>query len=344
MMMKNIFFSVAVFLILSNVACTNSRNAVPIVDKTKENISKGILKGTLTDDVKLTKPTYKLMGSFIVKDGAKLTIPAGTKIEVESKGTEVYIAVLRGGQIFVKGTAEKPVVIASKMARAGDWGGLVICGKAETTSGVDATAEVGGFKYGGTKINDSSGSITYLVVKGTGAQINAESQYNGISFYAVGNGTKVENIAVMDGADDGLEFFGGSVNATNIYLENNEDDSVDWTEGWNGMLTTIYISHTKTGFSTAIEGDKENGNPKLNGLTAVNTVPNFGKALQFKKQSGATITNLWLEGYKTNIDMKDGGALSNVKIEGKSASTTATYQKSGAKIDPISWAWKNANL
>jgi hypothetical protein len=306
------------------------------------SIPTSILQGAVTGKVTLdASVSYKLNSSYIVQDGGELVIPAGTKIEARNGGTGVYIAVLKGGKIDIQGTAAKPVVLSSASGTAGDWGGLTICGDATTTAGVDAEAEVGGFIYGGTNDADNSGSIKYLVIRGTGAQINSESQYNGISFYAVGSGTTIENISVIDGADDGVEFFGGSVSASNIYLENNEDDSVDWTEGWNGTLTNTYISHTVSGFSTAFEGDKDNKNPKFINLTAISTVGGIG--LQFKKTSGGTITNIWLEGYTTNIDMKDGGALENVIIDGVAASTTAEY-KTGTKVDVSTWSWKSAGL
>jgi hypothetical protein len=300
------------------------------------------LQGTVAGKVTLDAAiVYVLNSSYIVKAGGELVIPAGTKIQAEAGGTGVYIAILKGGKIDIQGTADNPVVISSTAALGGDWGGLTICGDATTSAGVDAEAEVGGFIYGGTNDADSSGSITYLVIKGTGAQINADSQYNGISLYAVGSGTTIENVSVINGSDDGVEFFGGTVSASNIYLENNEDDAVDWTEGWNGTVTNTYISHTVSGFSTAFEGDKENGNPKFINLTAISTVG--GTGLQFKKNSGATITNIWLEGYAPNIDMKDDGALSNVQIDGADASTTADY-KTGAKVDISTWTWRNAGL
>ena len=306
------------------------------------SIPTSILQGAVTGKVTLdASVSYKLNSSYIVQDGGELVIPAGTKIEARNGGTGVYIAVLKGGKIDIQGTATNPVVLSSVSGNAGDWGGLTICGDATTTAGVDAEAEVGGFIYGGTNDADNSGSIKYLVIRGTGAQINSESQYNGISFYAVGSGTTIENISVIDGADDGVEFFGGTVSAANIYLENNEDDSVDWTEGWNGTLTNTYISHTVSGFSTAFEGDKDNLNPKFINLTAISTVGGIG--LQFKKTSGGTITNIWLEGYTTNIDMKDGGALENVIIDGVAASTTAEY-KTGTKVDVSTWSWKSAGL
>ena len=306
------------------------------------SIPTSVLQGTVTSKVTLDASiVYSLNSSYIVQDGGELVIPAGTKIEARDGGTGVYIAVLKGGKIDIQGTATNPVVISSSSATAGDWGGLTICGDATTSAGVDAEAEVGGFIYGGTNDTDNSGSIKYLVIKGTGAQINADSQYNGISFYGVGSGTTIENVSVINGADDGLEFFGGTVSATNVYLENNEDDSVDWTEGWNGTITNTYISHTIAGFSTAFEGDKVNGNPKFVNLTAISTVG--GTALQFKKTSGGTITNIWLEGYDTNIDMKDDGPLANVIIDGVAASTTADY-KTGTKVDVSTWSWKSAGL
>ncbi len=300
------------------------------------------LQGTIASKVTLDPSIlYILSSSYIVQAGGELIIPAGTKIQAEAGGTDVYIAILKGAKIDVQGTAENPVVISSVSASGGDWGGLTICGDASTSAGIDAQAEVGGFIYGGSNDADNSGSIKYLVIKGTGAQINADSQYNGISLYAVGSGTTIENISVINGADDGVEFFGGTVSASNLYLENNEDDSVDWTEGWNGTITNTYISHTVAGFSTAFEGDKVNGNPQFVNLTVISTVG--GTALQFKKQSGGTITNIWLEGYDTNIDMKDGGALSNVQIDGTDASTTADY-KTGTKVAVSSWTWKSAGL
>jgi len=300
------------------------------------------LSGTLNTSLTLdSSKKYRLSSSYIVEAGGKLTIPAGTKISARAGGVDVYLAVLIDGEIDIQGTISDPVVMSSVAGNPGDWGGLTICGKATTTSGANSTAEVGGFIYGGTTDGDSSGSIKNLVIRGTGAAINADSEYNGISLYAVGSGTTIENVAVINGADDGIEFFGGTVSVTNIYLDNNEDDAVDWTEGWNGTVTNTYISHTIDNFSTAFEGDKENGNPIFTNVTAISTTG--GIALQFKKQSGATITNLYLSGYGTNIDMANDGPLANVIIDGVAATLTGTYN-SGSQVDISSWTWINAEL
>lgn len=308
----------------------------------RSSVDSNLLQGTVTKTVTLDPEiAYTLNSSYIVQDGGKLVIPAGTKIIARDGGTDVYIAVLKGGMIDIQGTEDNPVVISSAEANPGDWGGLTIVGDATTTEGVNATAEVGGFIYGGNNDADNSGSIKNLVISGTGAQINSESQYNGISFYAVGSGTTVENIAVINGADDGVEFFGGTVSASNLYLENLEDDAIDWTEGWNGTVTNTYVKHSIDSFSTAVEADGANHNPKLINFTAVST--SGGTALQFKKESGATISNLYLEGYDTNVDMRDGGALSNVKIDGANAGANIEY-KSGTKVDLSEWTWINASL
>ncbi|NJX16741.1 hypothetical protein [Tamlana crocina] len=304
----------------------------------ESNVLQGAVTGTVTLDASIN---YSLNSSYIVQSGAKLIIPAGTKITARAGGTGVYLAVLQGGKIEINGEPNNPVVISSPNGEPGDWGGLTICGNATTTAGVNATAEIGGFIYGGTQDDDDSGIIKNLVIKGTGAQINSESQYNGISLYAVGSKTIIENIAVYDGDDDGIEFFGGSASVTNIYVENTSDDAIDWTEGWNGSVTNTYISHTVAGFSTAFEADKDNGNPLFTNVTAISAVG--GKALQFKKQSGATINNLYLSGYDTNIDMADDGPLANVIIDGNAATTTDAYN-TGTQVDISTWTWRNATL
>ena len=313
----------------------------PWVD-TDVSFESNLLQGAVTGDVTLDASiAYTLSSSYIVQDGGKLTIPAGTKITAREGGTGVYIAVLQGGEIDIQGTAANPVVMSSASGEPGDWGGLTLCGNATTSAGAGAEAEIGGFIYGGTDDADSSGSIKYLVIKGTGAQINSESQYNGVSFYAVGSGTTVENVSVINGDDDGVEFFGGTVSVSNLYLENNSDDSIDWTESWSGSVTNAYISHSVAGFSTVFEGDKANANPTFTNITAISTVG--GTALQFKLNSGGTINNLYLEGYDTNIDMKDNGSLANVIIEGAAATTTNVYN-TGTQVDVTSWTWVNAGL
>ncbi len=337
------FLSLALLATIVITGCNKGDDPIPEpLPEVIENVQNGILNGELPEDYTLDAGiNYMLTGSFIVPEGITLTIPAGTNIQADNGGTDVYLAVLMGGKIRIEGTESSPVIMSSANGNPGDWGGLTICGKATTTAGVNAEAEVGGFIYGGTDDSDNSGVVKYLVIKGTGAQINSESQYNGVSLYAVGSGTTLENIAVIDGSDDGVEFFGGTASVTNIFLQNNEDDAIDWTEGWSGTVTNAYVEHTVAGFSTVVEGDKVNNNPKIINLTAVSTVG--GTALQFKKESGATITGLSLTGYAKSIDMKDNGPLTNVIIEGTEADPMDSYNKS-ATVDPSGWGWVDVEL
>ena len=120
----------------------------------------------------------------------------------------------------------------------------------------------------------------------------------------------------------------------------------------NGSITNAYISHTIAGFSTVFEGDKANGNPTFSNITAISSVG--GTALQFKKTSGGTITELHLTGYDVDLDMKDAGDLSNVQISGADADgtlltdETSKYTLNSGKdaiaLDITAWTWKNASL
>ncbi|WP_298527489.1 hypothetical protein [uncultured Christiangramia sp.] len=318
-------------------SCSSDDNDIEIINPTDDTgtpnpgTSDNILNGSVDEDMTLDANTsYQLSGILSVESGVTLTIPAGTEIVADpdlddSDATNVYIVVQKGGDIEINGTASAPVIMRSSNGQAGSWGGLIIAGNAETTEGSNATAEVGGILYGGSDAADDSGSINYLVLSDAGAQINSESQFNGLSLYAVGSGTSIMNVALINGADDGVEFFGGSANATNLYLENNEDDAVDWTEGWNGTIDNVYVLHTIGNFSTAIEADGEDKQPTINNFTAVST--KGGTALQFKKNSGAIINGLSLNGYDNSVDIPDDTRtdLSNIQLNGEDADIDNTY-------------------
>ncbi|NKI30334.1 beta strand repeat-containing protein [Croceivirga thetidis] len=283
--------------------------------------------GDITSDTTLeASSTYFLTGSLSVKEGATLTIDAGTEIiaDVENgNSTNTFILVEQGARIEVSGTAQNPVVMKSSNGRPGDWGGLILAGNATTSAGVNATAEVGEIQYGGTTDNDDSGTINHLVLQNTGAKITENSEYNGLTLYAVGSGTTINNVAVIDGSDDGIELFGGTVSVSNLYLENIQDDSIDWTEGWNGSITNALIVHTIENFSTAVEADGINANPELNNITCISE--HGGTAMQFKNDSGAEISNLSLLGYGKSFDVPNSSTIANISLDGNSIDTDLPY-------------------
>ncbi|AYN06166.1 MULTISPECIES: hypothetical protein [unclassified Flavobacterium] len=284
-------------------------------------------KGTISDgEVVLDASTvYKLTGKLQVNDGATLTIPAGTVIQ-GTGGTKAYIAIAQGGKINVNGTAAKPVVMTSGLTTkgAGDWGGLVICGRApinRVTGGAStAQSEVADLTYGGTISNDNSGSIKFLRIEYAGAAYNTEKEFNGLSFFGVGSGTVVENVQAFHGADDGFEFFGGSVNTTNLIAIGNEDDQFDWTEGWNGKNTNWYGKLNFGKGNRGIEADNfELGfantpiaNPTITNITLVGpgstadaTIYTENQAIKLRRGTKGLISNVVLSGWKTGIDVEN---------------------------------------
>lgn len=284
-------------------------------------------KGIISDgEVVLDANTvYNLTGKLQVNDGATLTIPAGTVIQ-GTGGTKAYIAIAQGGKINVNGTAAKPVVMTSGLATkgAGDWGGLVICGRApinRVTGGAStAQSEVADLTYGGTISADNSGSIKFLRIEYAGAAYNTEKEFNGLSFFGVGSGTVVENVQAFHGADDGFEFFGGSVNTTNLIAIGNEDDQFDWTEGWNGKNTNWYGKLNFGKGNRGIEADNfELGfantpiaNPTITNITLVGpgstadaTIYTENQAIKLRRGTKGLISNVVLSGWKTGIDVEN---------------------------------------
>lgn len=242
--MKCKFYSLALVAGMSVLtACSNDNNNGDNNDNGNGNeIENGTtLKGTITSDVTLAAGnTYKLSGEYIVEDGATLNIEAGVKIISIYDDIVDYILVKQGGKINAVGTASAPIVMTSEKEEPGAWGGIHICGKAHTNAeGGKGSSEIGGATYGGNDEADNSGTLKYVRVEYSGYAFDSEHEANGITFYGVGNSTTVEYCQAYKGSDDGFEFFGGSVNVSNLVSVSCSDDSFDWTEGWNGTATNL---------------------------------------------------------------------------------------------------------
>lgn len=314
--MKNLFKILGVALIASFAftSCSNddennrpSSTFVLVADDFKGDINDG--------EVVLNAGTvYKLTGRLTINDGASLTIPAGTIIEGTS-GTS-YISVAQGGKIFVNGTASNPVVMTSDEAvkAPGQWGGLVICGKAPINKGLTASAEVSELTYGGTEANDNSGSIRYLRIEYSGFAYNSEKEFNGLSLFGVGNQTTVEYVQVHEGADDGFEFFGGTVNTKYLVSTSNEDDQFDWTEGWNGTNEFWFGKLGLGRGNRGIEADNNSSNhmasPISNPTVSKLTLIGLGdqgtesQALKLRVGTKATFNDLVLSNFLIGFDVQ----------------------------------------
>jgi hypothetical protein len=200
------------------------------------------LTGNINTTTTLTADkVWTLKGYVYVTDGAKLIIQPGTTIvsDISEKGA---LVIERGAQIVAEGTATKPIVFTSGKAvgeRApGDWGGIVILGRAKTNRTSEPTIEGGiGRPYGGTNDGDNSGVLRYVRIEYAGIAALPNSEINALTLGGVGSGTIVENIQTIYANDDAFEFFGGTVSARNLYAFATADDDFDFDFGYTGTIT-----------------------------------------------------------------------------------------------------------
>ena len=285
-----------------------------VIISSDADVVAGDLHGLVEGNITLTKGTnYILTGSLLVKEGYTLTIEPGTVVKADAGRTDTYVAIEQGAKIMAEGTATEPIKFTSNSStpKAGDWGGIVIAGKTQTNKGASVQSEVAGLNYGESAATadaeDNSGALTYVIAEYTGAKINGESEFNGFSFYTVGSKTKLENLVVKYGFDDGVEFFGGTVNLTNILCVNIADDMFDFTGGYTGTITNAF-GVREADFDTAtedprgIEGDSNSSDatatpistPTFEGVTVINLnkKPLTIKAgAEIRRATDATINN-----------------------------------------------------
>ncbi len=318
----------------SDIVFNITNNSTTTTTTTTTTDDEVFLSGTYTEDLTLDANTsYVLNGSLVMTDGTTLTIPAGTTIEALAAGSDVYVAISQGASIIAEGTASQPIVFTSNASspQAGDWGGLILLGKAPINSvsgDATSTSEIAGLPYGGSISSDDSGSLSYVRIEYSGGSADGQSENNGLSLYGVGNGTEISYIQVYKGKDDGVEFFGGTVNASFISVIDLEDDSIDWTEGYSGTLTDIYIQPIQSPTETynsdkAFECDGYNddfGNnadffssPTVSNVTIIgvgsdNTYQDGGvtstyEAIRLRRGTEAIFDNVLLSGYVEGFDV-----------------------------------------
>ena len=289
------------------------------------------LSGVYTDDLTLDPSIeYTITGPVLMADGTTLTIPAGMTVRAQPVGVNAYIAIQQGAQINAMGTASNPIVLTSNASSpsSGDWGGLVICGRAPINSTADestdtATSEVGGLSYGGNTPADNSGILQYVRIEYAGGAIDGNAELNGLSAYAVGSGTTIDYVQIYEGSDDGFEFFGGTVNASHLVVVNSEDDSIDWTEGFTGTLTDVYVQHG-TSHDKAFECDGYNTDfsnesgafsaPNVINVTVVGA-DDGSEAIRLRAGTQGLFTNVVVNDFDEAFDL-DGDAGSNPTGQG----------------------------
>jgi hypothetical protein len=204
--------------------------------------------------------------------GPTLIIDAGNKLAFSA--ADRYVLINRGSRIQAVGTATEPIIFTgftdAVTGTAGPfdvqlWGGIVINGNGRTNNCDDAQrasgqchvlAEGRPSHYGGNDNTENSGTLKYVVVKHSGFDLSGTGdELNGVTFNAVGSGTIVENLQVYSGYDDGVEFFGGAVNVTNLIALYVRDDSIDFSDGFVGRVRNALVIHAPQNGNNCVEGD-----------------------------------------------------------------------------------------
>lgn len=320
-MKTNLLTLLSLTLLLSVSSCT-----IEVNDGTNDGTvtAPGAVSGVLPDGSKLPnlitgnltvkKGNYTLEGIVKVADGATLTIEAGATF-IASTATTTSLVILQGGKLIATGSISEPIVFTTTNKTPGGWGGITIYGKAPikaVNGNATAISEDGNsLTYGGTDANFSSGILQYVRVEYAGKKIgDGTSETNTFTFYAVGDGTILENLVAYKGTDDGFEFFGGTVSAKNLVAYGNYDDSFDWQDAWSGQSNSNWFAfQTVTGnFGMEIEASANivNTPPKISNITLIrdtNTNPEVAgsveiSAIQFKRQGTGIFSNVYISGYK----------------------------------------------
>lgn len=210
--------------------------------------------GNITTNVKWTKDkVYRLNGfvrigrdakntqSLPAIEGVTLEIEAGTVIigDRETKGT---LVVQRGNKIIAEGTASDPIIFTSEKAagfrEAGDWGGVVLCGKAvnnQTNGEAELEGQYGAW-HGGTNDADNSGILKYVRIEYAGTPINPNQEVNSLTMGSIGSGTVIDYVQCSYGLDDAFEWFGGTVIAKHLVAYRGLDDDFDVDLGFRGTV------------------------------------------------------------------------------------------------------------
>jgi len=300
------------------------------------------LSGNINTTTTLTSDkVWTLKGYVYVTDGAKLIIQPGTTIisDISEKGA---LCIERGAQILAEGTSLKPIIFTSGRPvgekQPGDWGGIVILGRAKTNRTSEPTIEGGiGRPYGGTNDLDNSGILKYVRIEYAGIAAMPNSEINALTLGGVGSGTIIEYVQTIYANDDAFEFFGGTVNSKNLYAFATADDDFDFDFGFTGTITNgiakrdpQFVDNGDAGNGVECDNDGTGStstpytHPKLFNMILVgpndaSSLSNHNLGLRFRRATQFTMKNSIVWGW-----MKGGLSLES--------NETAQFVKDGVSV------------
>lgn len=288
------------------------------------------LAGEIREDKTLTADRiYLLQGKTYVTSGATITIEPGVIIKgAEGSGSLASALIIsRGAKIEACATADKPIIFTSELdnitlgERSGSnldendrelWGGLIVLGSAPISAkDGDTETQIEGIpgdvaygKYGGSDSEDNSGTLCYISIRHGGALIGDDNEINGLTLGGVGNGTTVNNIEVVANLDDGIEFFGGTVNVDNALVAYQGDDAIDIDMNYSGTIDNVYIIHGGDDTDEAFEIDGPENSTHTDGkftilnATAIAEDTEKTSGADLKSKAQGTLKGVSWEGYK----------------------------------------------
>jgi hypothetical protein len=284
------------------------------------------LKGNITSNVTLdASKVYYMRGFVYVKNGATITIPAGTVIRGR-KGSKATLIITRGSKIQAQGTAQSPIVFTSDQAagttlvggvpvpnrNTGDIGGVIILGAAPTNTRIAGPPVLegqgvieGGLdpidgRYGGNDANDNSGVFSYCRIEFGGAVFVQNNEVNGLTLGGVGAGTKIDHVMVSFCNDDSFEWFGGTVNCSHLIAHRGVDDDFDTDFGYNGNVQfALGVRAPNTADAAGDSNGFESDNDANGTFRTPKTRPTFSNVtLVGPRAPGATVSSFYNSGMR----------------------------------------------
>lgn len=294
-----------------------------------------ILSGDLNTQTLTKGVRYLLKGQVFVKDTKVLTIEAGSVI-FGDKATKGTLIISPGGKLIAQGTAAQPIVFTSSQTvetrDRGDWGGLVILGKAQVNQTNPAIEGINPpVIYGGTDDADNSGILKYVRVEYAGIELTPNNETNSITLGGVGSATVMEYCQVSYGGDDGFELFGGTINGKYLISLGMWDDDYDIDFGYRGKiqfaLAVRYPTFADQSGSNIVETDNgpndnvtsliTNGvltnltaiGPRLTNTQVINA--NYQHSIDMRRRTSLTIANSVFVGMIRGIRMNQQSVFDN---------------------------------
>ncbi len=335
--MKKTIFTLSAIAALAFTGCMQDE-APPILEDPGNSGTVGnntvSVSGMISESTTWTNDNiYVLNQKVVVPSGVVLTIQAGTII----KGTEgtgslaSALIIAQGGKLNAVGTATEPIIFTSindnievgqtagtnlDETNSGLWGGLIVLGYAPSSfSGDVDVVQIEGIPaddtfglYGGEDATDNSGVYQYISIRHGGALIGEGNEINGLTLGGVGSGTIIENIEVVANVDDGIEFFGGTVNATNLLVWAQGDDAIDIDQGYSGIIdNAIVILGANSDHAFEIDGPEgtATGSFTLRNSTIVgNSVTENGEYADYRSKAMGRTENIYGYGFKSSSDVE----------------------------------------